>query len=140
MKFTQRVNVATIAGGFLTCVVMVLTCWVSQGPLTAGPTTARQGAFLVQKYFPGSDTGAIVPAVEQGRTSLQTATPEHYQLVASWYKSKSWWKRNAPIVGGAGGGALVGGLVGGGKGAIIGGAAGGGGGYLYKRYRRHHHH
>jgi hypothetical protein len=140
MNFTPRVNIGTMASGILTFVVVVLICWVSYAALTAAPTVARQDAFPVQKSFQTNNPAAIVPAVELGRTSgLQTARPEGYQLVASWYKSKHWWKRNAPIVGGAGGGALIGGLVGGGKGAIIGGAAGGGGGYLYKRYRRHHH-
>jgi hypothetical protein len=70
----------------------------------------------------------------------ESAAPQNYQTVSAWYKSKHWWKSNAPIIGGAGGGALVGGLVGGGTGAIVGGAVGGAGGYAYKRYRHHQHH
>src|SRR5215831_3824399 len=73
---------------------------------------------------------AIMPAVQVGTTSV------YYQPVTHWYKSRSWWKKNVPIIGGAAGGAAIGGLVGGGKGALIGGAIGGTGGYLYKRHKR----
>ncbi len=127
MNFTPKVNVKTIAGGILTIAVVMLIAWVSH--VVPAPVVAGHDAFQsLQTSIPAP----VVPAVELGQTS-------GYQTIA-WYKNKSWWKRNAPIIGGAGGGALLGGLVGGGKGALIGGAAGGGGGYLYKRYRHHHPH
>jgi hypothetical protein len=121
MHFTSRVNVKTITSGILTIAVVVLIAWVSH--VAPMPVVARHSA------FPSFQT-PVVPAVELGQTS-------GYQTI-SWYKNKSWWKRNAPIIGGAGGGALIGGLAGGGTGALIGGAVGGGGGYMYKRYRHHH--
>uniref|UniRef100_Q026C6 Glycine zipper domain-containing protein n=1 Tax=Solibacter usitatus (strain Ellin6076) TaxID=234267 RepID=Q026C6_SOLUE len=129
MNFTPKFNVRTIFGGILTVAVVVLIAWISEVSPATRPTVARHDAF---QSFQTGNPALVVPAVELGQTS-------GYQPIA-WYKNKSWWKRNAPIVGGAGGGALVGGLLGGGKGALIGGAVGGGGGYLYKRYRHSHSH
>ena len=129
MNFTPRVKVRTIASGILTIAVVVLIAWVGHIAPATAPIVGRPDAF---QSFQTLNPAPIVPAVELGRTS-------GYQPIA-WYKSKHWWKRNAPIIGGAGGGALVGGLVGGGTGAIIGGAAGGGAGYLYKRHKQHHPH
>ena len=104
------------------------------------PVVATQnpiGAAALQR----SNAVLILPAAEMARTPAVQMVQPKYELATAWYKNKSWWKRNAPIVGGAAGGALIGGLAGGGKGVLIGGAAGGGGGYLYKRLKhpKHHH-
>ena len=124
MNFTPKTNVGAIVRGILTiAVVGLIIGWVNHSGV---------------REFPTSDN---VPAVEPAPAAgIQTSAPEYYQPISSWYKSKHWWKRNAPIVGGAAGGALIGGLAGGGTGVIIGGAVGGGGGYAYKRLRHHHHH
>jgi hypothetical protein len=137
MNFTPKINVGSVVSGILTIAVVGLIGWVSTVAPAPAQIVATQDASAVQESYQTSVP--IVPAVDLAPgPGLQTARPEYYQPIA-WYKSKRWWKRNAPIVGGAGGGALIGGLVGGGTGAIIGGAAGGGGGYLYKRSRHHHH-
>jgi hypothetical protein len=138
MNFTPKTNVGPVVRGILTiAVVGLIGWWVSNIAPAPAPIAATQNAFPVQESLQAHD---YVPAVEPAPAlGLQTARPEYYQPI-SWYKSKHWWKRNAPIVGGAGGGALIGGLAGGGKGALIGGAVGGGGGYLYKRSRHNHRH
>ena len=125
MNFTPKTHVGAVVRGILTILVVGLIIgWVNHSG--------------VQEFLPIGDQGpAAQPALAAG---LQTAKPEYYQPVSSWYKNKHWWKRNAPIVGGAAGGALIGGLAGGGTGAVIGGAVGGGGGYAYKRLRHNHHH
>jgi len=137
MNFTTRTNARRVISGFLTIAVVGLIGWVHRVEPVPTPMNTGQNTFAVAKSLPTSgsrwvDTSAA-PAL---------ALPDgvYYQPISHWYKSKHWWKRNAPIVGGAGGGALVGGLVGGGTGALVGGAIGGGGGYLYKRSRRHHYH
>jgi hypothetical protein len=136
MNFTPKINRGLVAGGILTLAVVGLIGWIGHVASAPTPVVATQDVFAVQESFQTSGAVLIVPAVELAPApGFQT---ESYQPISSWYKSKHWWKRNAPIVGGAGGGALIGGLVGGGKGAIIGGAVGGGGGYLYKRSRHHH--
>jgi hypothetical protein len=136
MNFTPRINGRFVLSGILAVAVVGLIGWVSYVVPAPAPIVATQDAIAVRESFQTSVP--IVPAVHLVPASGQTARPEYYQPI-SWYKSKHWWKRNAPIVGGAGGGALIGGLVGGGKGALIGGAVGGGGGYLYKRSRHHHY-
>ena len=119
MSFTLRVSRAIKSLAIMTAAVGVIW-YFGQAVPTQLPAAARTGAVTV------------MPAVLQSSANVY-----HYQPVSAWYKSKHWWKRNAPIVGGAGGGALVGGLVGGGTGAIIGGVAGGGAGYAYKRHLKH---
>jgi hypothetical protein len=141
MNFTPKINVGPIVSGILTIAVVGLIGWVRHVAPAPAQIVAMQDASAAQVSFQISHAVPIPPAVEQSPgPGLQTARPDYYQPISSWYKSKHWWKKNAPIVGGAGGGALIGGLVGGGKGAIIGGAAGGGGGYLYKRFRHHNDH
>ena len=123
MNFTPKTHVGAVVRGILTILVVGLIIgWFNHSG--------------VQEFL-GDQGPAPQPALVAG---LQTAKPEYYQPVSSWYKNKHWWKRNAPIVGGAAGGALIGGLAGGGTGAVIGGAVGGGGGYAYKRLRHNHHH
>jgi hypothetical protein len=137
MNFTPKISVGPVVSGILTIAVVGMIGSVSHVAPAPAPIVAAQDVFAVQESFQTSDRLPIVPAVELiPAPGVQTARPQ-YQPISSWYKSKHWWKRNAPIVGGAGGGALIGGLAGGGTGALIGGAAGGGGGYLYKRYRHH---
>jgi len=137
MNFTPRINVEHIVCGTLTIAVVGLISYVSR----VAPSTETQYPMATQQYFLANETRLIVPAAGLAPVSDPAAgRPVNYQPVSSWYKSKHWWKRNAPIVGGAGGGALVGGLVGGGTGAVIGGAAGAGGGYLYKHTRHQHEH
>jgi osmotically inducible lipoprotein OsmB len=122
MNFTPKLLIGSLAA--------ILMLGVAVGWMASSgnyPAPAPQAVVAAGYYG-----AAITPALDVGQAGSS------YQPVKSWYKRKSWWKKNAPIVGGAGAGALVGGLVGGGKGAIIGGAAGGGGGYLYKRHKRHH--
>jgi Glycine zipper len=126
MNVTPRFILGSLLSGIL-AVVMVGMTGLSR---YASPLPAP--AVTLQASLAASD---LVPAIAYG-----TAKPAEYQPVTAWYKSKHWWKRNAPIVGGAAGGALVGGLVGGGTGALVGGAIGGGGGYLYKRHEEHHRH
>src|SRR5262245_22681145 len=117
MKFTPKVFIGILG--------VLLALGVAIGMSIHPSRVPSSTAVVVQ------DNAAVIPAVQIGSAS------DYYQPVSSFYKNKSWWKRNAPIIGGAGGGALVGGLIGGGKGALIGGAVGGGGGYLYKRHKRH---
>jgi len=134
MNFTPKIKVGRVVGGILAIAVVGLIGWGSH--VASTPIIAQQNALAVDCQANGH--ALIIPAVETvSPPGFQTTWSNYYQPI-SWYKSKHWWKRNAPIIGGAGGGALVGGLLGGGKGAIIGGAVGGGGGYLYKRSKRHH--
>ena len=138
MNFTPKLNVEQVVRGILTIAVVGLIVWFSRVAPTPTPIAARHDALAAQESLRAPGT---VPAVELvPAPGLQMTRPGYYLPVSSWYKSKHWWKRNAPVVGGAAGGALIGGFAGGGKGAIIGGAAGGGGGYLYKRLRHHHNH
>ena len=139
MNFTSRINTASVISGFLIIVLAGLIGWVHHVVSVPAPMHPEQYTFANQNSFPMSDAGRLAPEVTP-TPAFQTPGGAYYQPVASWYKNKHWWKRNAPIVGGAGGGALVGGLVGGGTGALIGGAVGGGGGYVYKRSRHHHYH
>ena len=141
MNFTPKTSVGPVVSGILTITVVGLIGWVSRVASAPPPIVATQHAFAMQGPVQTSDPALVVPAVAAPPGSgLKTVGPDYYQPISSWYKSKHWWKRNAPIVGGAAGGALIGGLAGGGKGAFIGGAVGGGGGYLYKRLKRHHYH
>jgi len=135
MNFTPKIIVESVFTGILTVAVAGSTGYMAPSPT---PAFAGQGASADRGYVQMNISAAeMQPAV-----TFEAARPSDYQTVTARYKKKSWWKRNAPIVGGAGGGALVGGLVGGGTGALIGGAVGGGGGYLYKRHRqnRYYHH
>jgi hypothetical protein len=121
MSFTPNVIVRAIDKLVVaTAVIGVIWCFAQTAPAPAPIPAQPRAAF-------------VMPAV------LDSSASAYYQPVTAWYKSKHWWKRNAPIVGGAGGGAIVGGLVGGGTGAIIGGAAGGGAGYAYKRLKHKHY-
>jgi hypothetical protein len=141
MNFTPKINVGAVISGTLTIAVVGLMAWVSHVAPAPTPIAKTQDPIAVQQSLQRNGAVPILPAVVPApEPGLQTANPAYYQPVTAWYKSKHWWKRNAPIVGGAAGGALIGGLAGGGKGVLIGGAAGGGGGYLYKRLRHHHHH
>jgi uncharacterized protein YcfJ len=141
MNFTPKINVGPVGSGILTIAVVGLIGWVSRVASAPPPIVATPDAFAMQESLQTSDLVPIVRAVELSLgPSRQTVRPDYYRPVSSWYKSKHWWKRNAPIIGGAAGGALIGGLAGGGKGALIGGAVGGGGGYLYKRLNQHHRH
>ena len=138
MNFTTKKNVASVVGGALTIAVVGLIGWVNHAAPTPIITTHNTPA--AHEAFQPSDRITITPAVLMTpAVGVESNSPYYYQPVAS-YKTRHWWKRNAPIVGGAAGGALVGGLIGGGPGVLIGGAAGGGGGYLYKRSRHHHDH
>jgi hypothetical protein len=142
MNFTPKLS-EPLVRGILTIAVVGLILWA--GSMASGPTpmatTARDGLAPTVSLQPSDNQPSDnAPAVEPVSPGFPTAGPAYYQPISAWYKSKHWWKRNAPIVGGAGGGALIGGLAGGGKGALIGGAIGGGGGYLYKRTRHHHYH
>ena len=139
MNFTPKTSVGPVVSGILTIAVVGLIGWASRVASVSSPIVAIHDPFAMQESLQTSDPVLIIPAVERS-PSLQTVRPDYYQPISAWYKSKHWWKRNAPIVGGAAGGALIGGLAGGGKGAFIGGAAGGGGGYLYKRLNHHHRH
>ncbi len=134
MNFTPKMQIRPAISGILTVAVVGLMVWASHVAPTPGPMVATQQA--LQTSGPVPIVRGVQPAVV---SDMQAIGPQYYQPISSWYKSKHWWKRNAPIIGGAGGGALVGGLIGGGPGALIGGAAGGGGGALYKHYRHKHH-
>ena len=137
MSFTPKTKIGPFVGGILVVAVVGLIEW--GGHIASPPIVAKPNTWAVEESLQANGQVPIIPAVEVVSPPVfDTARPDYYQPVSSWYKNKHWWKRNAPIVGGAGGGALVGGLLGGGKGAILGGAVGGGGGYLYKRSRRHH--
>jgi len=108
--------------------------------LTAALIAATTASVSRVPLVPVAPRQMVLASEITSTPDFRSAGSGYYQPVSSWYSSKHWWKRNAPIVGGAGGGALVGGLVGGGAGAVIGGAAGAGGGYLYKRHKDHHRH
>jgi hypothetical protein len=140
MNFTPKVDVRSAVYVILTVAVVGLISWASHPALAPAPIAAKHDPLALQASVQASDAVWVIPAVEVTRApGFRAAGREYYQPV-SWYNSKHWWKRNAPIIGGAGGGALIGGLAGGGTGALIGGAVGGGGGYAYKHYRQHHHH
>ena len=134
MNFTPKMSVVSIVRGTLTIAVVGLIGWayhVAPVPIAATQkTTAVQGAFQTNGHV------AVIPAVEvTPANGVQTNSSNYYTPVSR--HKRSWWRRNATIVGGAGGGALIGGLAGGPAGMAIGGAAGAGGGALYKRSRRH---
>lgn len=134
MNFTPKLFLSSMAGRTLALALVGLVGWTGH----AAPAPVAAQNIVAAQSFHASNPAPVIIAVQTApAVSLPGATS--YQPVAHWYKSKSWWKRNAPIVGGAGGGALVGGLIGGAPGAVIGGAAGGGGGYLYKRSRERHY-
>jgi hypothetical protein len=136
MNFIPILNLGPVAKRTLATAVMGLI------GITPGPAQiiATQDAIGSKQFIQTSKDLRVIQAVERVQApGFQTATPNYYQPI-TWYKSKHWWKKHAPIVGGAAGGALIGGLAGGGAGAVIGGAAGGGGGYLYKRHHDRHHH
>lgn len=133
MNFTPKLILSSTAGRTLALAAAGLIGWSGN----AAPAPVAADKTVTPQSFHASSPAPVITAVQTAPARLPGET--YYQPVAHWYKSKSWWKRNAPIVGGAGGGALVGGLIGGAPGAIIGGAAGGGGGYLYKRSRRNHY-
>jgi hypothetical protein len=127
MNFTPKLTSAL--GRTLIIATLGSVGWTSNA--APAPTAAKQNTSVAQSLQASGPAPVILAVNSAARNS------NYYQPVSAWYKSKHWWKRNAPIVGGAGGGALVGGLIGGGPGVVIGGAAGGGAGYLYKRSRRH---
>lgn len=139
MKFTPKSNTGAIISGVLTVGMALLGIGHSARQTSADPS---QASLEIQSSSEGWGIAGLqlTPAVYWSLTrGDRTAGTIHYQPVSKWYKSKSWWKRNAPIVGGAGGGALIGGLAGGGTGALIGGAVGGGGGYAYKKLKNRHY-
>jgi hypothetical protein len=141
MDFTPKIDVRlALHGTVLTLAAVGLIAWGSHVAPAPAPTALTHDSLALQESFQTSNGVMVMPAVELTTPGFRTARPEYYQPISFWYKSKNWWKRNAPIVGGAGGGALIGGLAGGGTGALIGGAVGAGGGYAYKRYHHHHHH
>ena len=136
MNSSLKSNVGLILSGILTVALAGLFGWVSYVASARAPMVATHNALAAQEILHANEATPIVPAVQLVPGSgLQSVKSENYEPIASWYKNKHWWKRNAPVVGGAGGGALIGGLAGGGTGALIGGAVGGGGGYLYKRLK-----
>jgi hypothetical protein len=144
MYFTPKIKARPVACGILAITAAGLIGWVSHLLPSPAPIVAKRDVFAERSSFQRIDHLPNVPAGESVRArGLETIRRQYYQPISAWYKSKGWWRRNAPIVGGAGGGALIGGLAGGGKGALIGGLAGGGGGYLYKhlkqRHDQHHH-
>jgi hypothetical protein len=131
MKFTPKLCVVSIACG----VLMVAEAGGNKAINPTGPEpSAVPGTSMTNSNV------LIIPAVERIPLAGAPAATANDFVTVKWYKSKHWWKKNAPIIGGAGGGALIGGLAGGGAGAIIGGAAGAGGGALYKHYKGHHRH
>ena len=136
MVFTSKSGVKTVAG-----VILATALGVNGSTRCVDPTLARiQVAFALQKSCQPDEQSLVVPAMLQAHAPVPHTVLVGLQHDMAWYKTKHWFKKNAPIIGGAGGGAIIGGLAGGGRGAIIGGAAGGGGGYLYKRLKRNHHH
>jgi hypothetical protein len=139
MNFTPKIKGGPIACGILT---MAAVGW--SGPINVArepvPMVATQNMFAVSEFFQTNGVVPITPAVEGFLpASAQSATPDYIHQT-HWYNNRSWWKRNAPIIGGAAGGGLIGGLAGGGKGLLIGGAAGAGGGALYKHFRHRRYH
>jgi hypothetical protein len=139
MKFTPKSNTGAIISGVL--IIAVALIGISHSAIWSSADHPSQVSLQIQGSSQDCDIGRaqITPALYWSPAgAARTAGPAYYQPVAHWYRSKSWWKRNAPIVGGAAGGALIGGLAGGGTGALIGGAVGGGGGYAYKRLKNHH--
>jgi hypothetical protein len=128
MGCIPKIDIKLAVLGIVTLLVAGFIFWDSHPAPASLPPAAEYNSSALP----------VFPAVLFSLSALPNSAPESYETV-SWYKSKHWWKRNAPIIGGAGGGALIGGLAGGGTGALIGGAVGGGGGYLYKRHREHHH-
>ena len=137
MKFTPQSNTGAVIGGVLAIAMGLAGIGRSAVRSSVDPSQAS----LDQRAAEEWDTGRVqlTPAVDWAPArAAGTAQQEDYRPVSSWYKSKHWWKKNAPIIGGAAGGAVVGGLVGGGHGALIGGALGAGGGYAYKRLKHHH--
>ena len=144
MDFTPKTKGRPVACGVMAITAVGLIGWVSHLILSPAPIVATQDVFLGRSSLQTIDHLQNVPAEDSARVwGLPMTRHPYYQPISAWYKSKGWWRKNAPIVGGAGGGALIGGLAGGGKGALIGGLAGGGGGYLYKhlkqRHDQHHH-
>jgi hypothetical protein len=139
MNFMPKADAGPVASSML-AIAVGLTEWAGQVVPASGGVVATQVAFEEPESIQTNRHSRIVPATELTQApGRQTVRTEH-QPRRPGYKSKRWWKKNAPLVGGAGGGALIGGLAGGGKGAIVGGAVGGGGGYLYKRLRHSYHH
>ena len=138
MDFTPKIKAQPVACGILAITAVGLIGWVGHLIPSRAPIVATHSVFADRSSLQTIDHFQNVPAEKSARArGLEMIRHQYYQPI-SWYKSKGWWKRNAPIVGGAGGGALIGGLAGGGKGALIGGVAGGGGGYLYKHLKQRH--
>jgi hypothetical protein len=137
MNFTPKKGVRSGIAAILAVAVVGLIGWVQR--TASGPIAVTQQTNTVEQSLQTGDSVPVLPAVDNLVMSQTTMAQYSYQPVSSRYKSKHWWKRNAPIIGGAGGGALIGGLAGGGTGAVIGGAAGAGGGALYKHYHHRHH-
>jgi hypothetical protein len=134
MNFTPKMSVVSIVRGALTIAVVGLVAWVNH--VAPAPTAAAPKTIAVQEASPANGHLAAIPAVVVTPAFGPQASPSEYFTPVHRHR-RSWWRRNAPIVGGAGGGALVGGLAGGPAGMAIGGAAGAGGGALYRRSRRH---
>jgi hypothetical protein len=134
MKFTPKSYVVPIICGTLIITAGVRNKTMNRIGPASQPTVALQDTATTFK----TDVPVFTAVERIPLAGIQAATRDDV-LNVKWYKSKHWWKRNAPIVGGAGGGALIGGLAGGGVGAVIGGAAGAGGGALYKHYHHRHH-
>ena len=110
MNFTPKINVRSVISGMLTIAVVGLIGWVSCVASASSPIVAAQDTFAVKASLQASDPVPVVPAVELGAYAVSKRSDlNYYQPVGSWYKSKHWWKGNAPIVGGAAGGALIGG-------------------------------
>lgn len=138
MKFTPKPYVVPVICGVLIIASAARNKAINRIEPAFQPTVAGQDTSVAPAMF--KTNVPIITAVERiPLARVQVARTDDVSNVA-WYKSKHWWKKNAPIIGGAGGGALIGGLAGGGAGAVIGGAAGAGGGALYKHYHHHHHH
>ena len=138
MKFTPKSNAGAVISEVLAIAMVLLGISHSAKRTSVDPS---QASLEIQGSPQAWDIAGvqITPAVDWSLIpAVQTARSEYYQPVTAWYKSKHWWKKNAPIIGGAAGGAAIGGLAGGGAGALIGGAIGGGGGYAYKRLKHHH--
>jgi hypothetical protein len=143
MSFTPKIESRPVVRGILTIAVVGLIGLAGQFVPKLTPIGAAGESYALQQIYRAGNEVPLVYAVETlPAAGVEGTMPNYYQPVSHWYKSKHWWKRNAPIIGGAGGGALIGGLAGGGTGALIGGAVGGGGGYAYKRlsHRHNHHH